>query len=224
MNRPADTLHSPPDATAAPTLVERIEQDIMFGRLRPRERLVEDDLIERTGATRHAVRQALIDLEARHLVVRIPNRGALVRDWTRAEIAEICQMRDWLHERAVRSIALPAPAPWLRELQRLQAAHAKAVDRGEPMAVHRANSAFHDALFGACGNRYLMQTIQDYAQMSLGYRCHLMTRLDLAREARDEHRQMVDAIRRADGERLVALCVGHTRSARQVYEALQAWG
>lgn len=206
-----------------PPLVARLEEDILFGRLRPRERLVEDDLIERTGATRHAVRQALLDLEARHLVVRIPNRGAQVRDWQRAEIDQMCQMRDWLHERAARCIPLPAPTAWVRELKRLQAEHAYAVDRGDPMEIHHSNNAFHGALFAACGNRYLAQTIEDYAQMSLGYRCHLMTRLDLAHQARDEHKQIVEAVRHGDRDRLAALCLGHTRAARKVYETLQGW-
>ena len=44
---------------AIDALVSRISEDILFGRLLPRERLVEDEIIARTGATRHAVRAAL---------------------------------------------------------------------------------------------------------------------------------------------------------------------
>ena len=34
-----------------------LEFDILFGRLKPRERLIEDVLMQRFGAKRHAVRQ-----------------------------------------------------------------------------------------------------------------------------------------------------------------------
>lgn len=206
-----------------PTLADLLEEDILFGRLRPRERLVEDELMERKHATRHAVRQALVELELRHLVARIPNKGAQVRDFSREDIQQICQMRDWLHDKAARCIPMPADPAWIERLKTLQRAHDAAVDAAEPIAVHRSNSAFHAELFSACQNRYLAQSIHEHAQLSLAYRCHLMTRKDLAAKARDEHWQMIDAIAQGDSQRLAELCVAHTKAAQQVYAHIQGW-
>jgi DNA-binding GntR family transcriptional regulator len=205
------------------SLADLLEEDILFGRLRPRERLVEDELMERTRATRHAVRHALVELESRNLVVRVPNKGAQVRDFNREEFMQIGQFRNWLHEKAAISIAMPANPTWIAQLEKLQEQHDVAVKSGQPMAVHRSNSAFHNALFSACGNLYLTRTIHDYAQMSLAYRCHLMTRKDLALQARDEHHQMIKAIKKGDSSLLATLCVEHTRAAREVYESIQGW-
>ena len=205
------------------SIADRMEEDILFGRLRPRERLVEDEVMERTGATRHAVRQALVELEARSLIVRVPNKGAQVRDFTREDFVQICQFRNWLHEKAAHCIALPADPVWLSKLEALQRQHDAAVESGQPMAVHRTNTAFHDALFAGCGNRYLTQTINEYAKLSLAYRCHLMTRNDLALQARDEHRKMIEAIQKGDKASLATLCVEHTLAARSVYEQIQGW-
>ncbi len=180
-------------------------------------------LIERTGATRHAVRQALVELEARSLIVRIPNKGAQVRDFTQEDFVQIGQFRDWLHEKAARSIQMPANPGWIESLEQLQRQHANAVASGQPMAVHRTNTAFHDALFSGCENRYLTQTIREYAKISLAYRCHLMTRTDLASQARDEHYEMIQALRAGDSERLAFLCVEHTKAARSVYKQVQGW-
>ena len=205
------------------TLADAFEEDILFGRMRPRERLIEDELMARSGSTRHAVRAALVELEQRQLVVRVPNKGAQVRDFERAEIAQICDMRDWLHERAARTMPLPADVAWMDTLAALQDLHDQAVASAEPMAIHRANAAFHAALFGGCGNRYLARTINEFAQLSLAYRCHLMTRTDLARQAALEHHQMIDALRRSDADQLAELCLQHTKAARVVYESLQGW-
>lgn len=41
---------------------QKLQADIYSGRLRPCEHLTEDDVIERTGASRHAVRKAFDDL------------------------------------------------------------------------------------------------------------------------------------------------------------------
>src|SRR5258708_37944469 len=57
----------------------RLEEDIVLGRLQPRERLVEQDLADRFGTHRAAVRQALFDLDKKGLINRVPNAGALVR-------------------------------------------------------------------------------------------------------------------------------------------------
>ena len=96
--------------------VRAIEEDIIFGRLRPRERLVEDDLIERLGGTRHTVRQALVELERLGIVRRERNRGATVRDFSPEEVEDIYAMRELLHRHAATLIPLPAPRPLLSAL------------------------------------------------------------------------------------------------------------
>ncbi|MBL8670277.1 MAG: GntR family transcriptional regulator [Alphaproteobacteria bacterium] len=206
-----------------PTFVEAIKEDILFGRLRPRERLVEDDLILRLKATRHGVRSALIELERLGLIIRIANKGAVVRDFSREEIEQICAVREMLHAQAARMVPLPAGPALLAELEAAQAAHARAVADADPAAIQRRDDAFHSALFAACGNRFLAATIAEYRAMSLGFRCQLMANPTLAAGARDEHAAMIDALRRGDRARLVRLCVNHTRASRTVYMALQGW-
>lgn len=204
-------------ADAARALIGRISEDILFGRLLPRERLVEDDIIARTGATRHAVRAALQALAREGLVVHLPNRGAQVRSFSPAEVEEITEVREMLHAEAARRIPLPAPAELLAALAAAEAAHAAAVERGDLSAIHAENERFHHTLFAACGNRHLAATIGDHARLSLAFRCHAMADPALARQARDEHRAMLKALREGDREALVRLCVGHTSFAKRAY-------
>src|SRR5690606_32587948 len=65
---------------AMETVVRRLEEEIVLGRLRPRERLLEEDLARAFDTKRHVVRAALAELESMGIVVRQPNRGAAVRD------------------------------------------------------------------------------------------------------------------------------------------------
>jgi DNA-binding GntR family transcriptional regulator len=202
---------------AVPALVARISEDILFGRLLPRERLVEDDLIARTGATRHAVRAALQALVRDGLVVHQQNRGAQVRSFSPEEVEEITAVREVLHAEAARRIPLPADPGLLLRLRAIEAAHASAVERADLSAIHAENDRFHETLFGACGNRYLVAAIRDHARMSLAFRCHAMADPALARRARDEHRAMLSAIEKGDREALVRLCIGHTSFAKRAY-------
>lgn len=205
----------PPGTAAA--LAARITDDILFGRLLPRERLVEDDLIARTGATRHLVRAALQTLAREGLVVHHPNRGAHVRYFDPVEVEAITEVREILHAEAARRIPLPVAPALLDALLAVEAAHAAAVARGDLSAIHAENERFHEALFAACGNPHLAATIRDHARLSLPFRCHAMADPDLARRARDEHRAMLDAMRRGDREELVRLCAGHTSFATRAY-------
>ena len=69
-----------------------LQRQIIAGQLRPRERLVEDEIIERTGATRHAVRRAFDELERVGLVLRQPNKGVQVRDYSITEVEELYEI------------------------------------------------------------------------------------------------------------------------------------
>lgn len=204
-------------------IVSALEEDILFGRLRTRERLTEDELIERFGATRHVVRKVLLELEHMGMVVRERGRGAIVRDFTRDEVEQICAVRELLHGQAASLVPMPAPPSLLRKLEALHAAHARKVEEGDVSSVHRINNEFHETLYASCGNPFLMQTIRDYAQMSLGFRCHVMVNPFLARRARDEHASMIAALRKGDRAKLVRLCVEHTRPSKRVYMTMQGW-
>jgi DNA-binding GntR family transcriptional regulator len=219
-----DTSPMPRPAKSLAAIVGALEEDILFGRLRTRERLIEDELIERFGATRHVVRQALVELERKGMVVRERGRSAVVRDFSREEVEQICAVREMLHAHAAALIPLPAPAALVRRLEKLHDAHSQQVEAANPAGIHRVNNAFHEALFEACGNPFLVQTIRDYAQMSLGFRCHVMVNPFLARRARDEHKAMIAALRKGDRARLVRLCTHHTQAAKDVYLSLQGFG
>jgi DNA-binding GntR family transcriptional regulator len=108
-------------------IVRTLEADIIFGRLKPRERLVEDMLMERLGATRHLVRQALSELERLGIVVRERNKGCAVRYFPPAEVEQIYELRELLQAHAAGRIPLPAPGALLEALGAIHARHSRAV-------------------------------------------------------------------------------------------------
>jgi DNA-binding transcriptional regulator YhcF (GntR family) len=85
-------------------IVQRLEEDIGLGRLRPRERLVEEELALRFGAKRHEVRQALAELDGMGIIVRRRNKGASVRDFSLQEVENIYAVRELLEGNAAEII------------------------------------------------------------------------------------------------------------------------
>ncbi|MFD0428004.1 GntR family transcriptional regulator [Streptomyces zhihengii] len=106
--------HAPdPRAASSGEVTDLLEEEIVLGLRYPRERLVEDELMERYAAKRHVVRSALKELETRGLAVRRPNVGAFVRAYTAKEVHDIYAVRELLEVHCARTIGLPAPrARW----------------------------------------------------------------------------------------------------------------
>src|SRR6202011_3073589 len=101
-------------------VIRALEEDIIFGRFAPGSRLVEDTLMNRYGASRHFVRQALFLLERQGIVLREKNIGATVRFYSAEEVRQIYQVREMLTRQGGRMIALPAPSTLIEELTALQ--------------------------------------------------------------------------------------------------------
>src|SRR6218665_4070944 len=103
-----------PEGVTTADIVQRLEEEIALGVLRPRERLVEDHLLARFRTNRHGVRQAMLALETKAIVSRPPNRGAIVRDLGREELEQIYFVRALLERAAMGGMPLPADPQVLR--------------------------------------------------------------------------------------------------------------
>lgn len=205
------------DAQDATQVRNALEFDILFGRFRPRERLVEDALMQRFNAKRHVVRQALVELEHIGIVTREPNRGAAVRDFTAQEVEEVCEIREVLQRRAAQRMRLPADPALIAALEAIQRRHDKAVAHGDPRAIDRANEEFHKTLFGACGNSQLSAAVDHYAYLTRAMRLYPLVDRDLLQVLRDEHRAMIEALKSGNRKLLMSLVVDHIQHSKKLY-------
>lgn len=198
-------------------VVEQLEEEIVFGRLRPRERLVEEELAARFDVKRHFIRQALFELERVGIVVRPRGRGARVREFTPEQVEDLYMVRELLESKAVIVMPLPAPAEVVEELVAIQAIYSKAVDAGDVKTIFRSNIRFHQVLFNACGNPYLSEAIELFATKANAIRFYSGRDPAFFQNARRQHQQMIEALQVSDRETLLALCRNHLNPSRAAY-------
>lgn len=203
-------------------VVAALEEDIVLGKLHPRERLIEEDLCERFGVTRHVLRLVFAELSRMGVVERIPNRGALVRAFSSKDVEQLYSLREMLEASAAGQIAFPVMDADLEELRQIQSQHDRAVDIDDLVLLFRSNQRFHSKLFSLCGNKFLAEAIETYAQRAHGIRFHVLIGPEQRRRTREEHHLMIDAIVRQDRETLVELCRGHLPASKNAY--LRAFG
>jgi DNA-binding GntR family transcriptional regulator len=198
-------------------IITRVEEDIIFGRLPPGARLIEDSLMARYGASRHFVRQALVHLEHTGIVQREKNVGATVRSYSADEVRQIYEVREMLTRQAILMIALPASESLILQLEALQAQYVRHAERGDLRGIHDTNDAFHLALFAACGNPYLVRSLQDYMGLTLPMRAKNLADRDGLRMSIQQHDIMIALLRGNDNWALAQLSVEHMHSSKADY-------
>lgn len=198
-------------------VIAHLEEDIIFGRLAPGLRLTEDMLMARYDASRHFVRQSLVEMERRGIVRREKNIGATVRSYSQSEVRQIYEVREMLTRHAALMVTLPAPESLIRELRRLQLVYRARAEVGDLRGTHDANDAFHIALFAACGNPYLVETLQDYMDLTLTMRAKNLADPEGLRLSISQHELMIDLLQGRDVWAFAQLCVDHMQSSKADY-------
>jgi DNA-binding GntR family transcriptional regulator len=198
-------------------VIRRLEEDIIFGRFAPGSRLIEDTLMARYRSSRHFVRQALFQLERQGIVRREKNIGATVRFYSGDEVRQIYDVREMLTRQAALMIALPAPATLIAQLTALQRQYCIKADAQDLRGIHEANDAFHVALFSACGNPYLVRSLQDYMNLTLPMRAKNLADREGLALSRRQHEIMIELLRGRDNWALAQLCVEHMQYSKADY-------
>ena len=201
-------------------IVRALEEDIIFGRLAPGARLTEDSLLARFPVTRHFVRQALVQLEQMGVVVRERNKGAMVRSLTPDEVQQIYDVRELVQRQAALMIPLPATQPLIDKLLSIHEEHGAHIESGYLRGVHETNDRFHLTLFGASGNKYLVQTIELYMRYSLPVRANSMADRASLDISHSQHKLMIDMLSGRDNWLLAQLCVDHLQPSKRRYIGL----
>jgi DNA-binding GntR family transcriptional regulator len=195
---------------------KEIEEAILSGQFKPRERLVEMDLISRFGVSRTVIREALKRLEAKGLVRATPYRGVMVADLTVEEIEEIYFVRAELEKIAARLVLEHITQSDIQNLKRLS----KEVERHLRSKTHQMieiDSEFHRMIFKACRNSYLYEMIDYLRTKAHIVRFNAWSLPHRIEQSILEHREMIRAIEDRNLSQFEKLIVKHLTISKNSY-------
>lgn len=204
---------------AANRIARALEEDVAFGRLRPGQKLPEEELSERFSASRHQVREALARLLRIGVLTKERHKGVTVRRFTAEEVHQIYDVREMLQRQAVMRIPLPVPKSVIESLEVIHAKYERALTRGDFRSIHEANDEFHRAFFRLCGNKFLSELVMQFMDLSYAIRANAFAPEHLA-AARNEHLVMIRLLGTRDAWALSQLCVDHIQYSKEQYLAL----
>jgi DNA-binding GntR family transcriptional regulator len=203
--------------SGAAEIAASLEEEIALGHLAPRERLLEEDLAERFQVKRHVIRQVLLELDSMGIVVRQPNRGAAVKDFSAIEVEQLYLVRTLLETCAGKLIPLPAPRSLIDALLLINERHCAAVARGDLRRVFRENLQFHKTLFAACGNSTLTEVIEQLQFKTHAIRSYSIGNPQLLATVCAQHQRMIDLLQGIERDEFVELLGKHIQPAKQAY-------
>ncbi|MEU6661992.1 GntR family transcriptional regulator [Streptomyces sp. NPDC046821] len=191
-------------------VLAELRQEIIDGRLRPGDRLVERELADRLGVSRAPVREAIRALLTEGFVTFETPRRAVVRTLTPADVAELFELREALEVYATGLAAQRATKRDLAELEELLDRAAVATRTDDAVAITEANTRIHDRILAMAGNGLLMSVMKP-----VDGRLRWLTRLNSEwRQLLTEHRELYEAIASRDPERARASALNHVRRNR----------
>lgn len=186
---------------------------ILVGEYQPGERIRQDELAEKTGASRLPVREALRALEAEGLVTVIANTGAWVTRLSIEECHELYQMRERLEPLLLRMNVPLLPEAAIDGLELLADTMELADDVERFLRLDRE---FHLSCLEAATTRVLGDTVHSLWNRTQHYR-RAVTRLfysDGDHSVHYDHHLIVGALRRRDEEEAERVLTGHIRRSR----------
>lgn len=181
---------------SAPELVaEVLREAILRGLLKGGDQLRQDEVATQLGVSRIPVREGLRQLEAEGLVKFLPRRGVLVSSLSADEVQEIYDMRIPLECTALR-LALPhITEPDIRRAEEILDAIDRETDIGR---WGRLNDEFHAGLY-ALANRPRLLALITTLRANVGrYLRIYISLLHHKPRSQQEHRQILNAVRRRD--------------------------
>ncbi len=179
--------------------------DILGGKLTPGQVFNESEFTRLFGVSKTPVREALQRLKQEGFVRTIPSVGYEVVAVTLDDALELLEMRGIVEMAAVKRTIERITEKELDRLEELVQEPFVTQDKEAVVQWYKENTAFHNALAQACGNRRLARAVRETLEESQRL-YFITTHADFNTAiAVTNHKRIVEALRDHDLERAIEL-------------------
>lgn len=200
------------ESTAA-IIADQLRSAIMYGTFPPGTQMAEAELAGKLGVSRGPLREAMQRLVQEGLLYSERHRGLFVTDLDVDDVYDIYTARTAVERAACLLILWRDPKEAAERLDEVHASMVSAAGVGDSRALSDADLAFHKTLVEVAGSVRLERMARTLLIETRMCMTALEKRYRDPADLVDEHREIVDAIRAADGERLLAALDAHMADA-----------
>lgn len=212
--------------TMIEVVVSKLREDILSGHLVPESRLPVEHLRKEFNVGGSTIREALSRLMSESLVTTEGQRGFRVAPISKKDFHDIAEMRKLLEIDAVQTSIRIGDEEWENKIfssfYRLSKVEKHFTENDNKNRNQQTqewsvlNKNFHDALVGACGNKWLLNFRRILHDQSERYIRLSLKKSDAPRDVHQEHKEIYEAVldRNADlAGKLIAQHIDRTFEA-----------
>lgn len=202
-----------------PSLAEYVYQELLRsireGKYHPGERIRESVVSKELDVSRTPVREALRRLQSEGRLNFEPQRGAVVAELDRQEVAELYALRQQLEGIAARFAAQHASEG---EIHAMEFILEKSLDvSNDPREHNQINWELHHAIYSAAHNRFLMKAFESISDSLALLRGVKYIPEDRPKKLYEEHRRIIAAIKSGDPDAADEAAQDHIRHSFQIH-------
>ena len=214
-----------PAGAAPPTSIEIadwVRDRIRKGQFAPEQRLVEVDVIRKTGGSRLKVREAFQRLAAEGLVEIEPFKGASVRSTSLEEVRQIYRARAALEGVAAADFTRLASEAQRTKLQEIQAELERCVEERSPESFGRLNGEWHGLIVEGAGNAVIDELLQRLTVPIHRLLFDSFYDVERLRTANDDHRRILEAVLARDADAAEQAMRAHVQAGFEMLSAIES--
>lgn len=205
----------------APSIAEarvyrELKTAIKGGEYRAGSVLVQEELCRQFKASRTPVRDALTHLQAEGLVVAIPNKGVVVRDFSPKDVHDIYEIRALLESAAAQDAAGRIPKANLEAI----IAKASALSSKRNFAfddVKELGTELHRLIIEASGNLIMQDLLNRIETLIEVSRIPFRQAHERLKEINQEHIDIAKALLKGDGDSAAELMKNHFALTKEAH-------
>ncbi|WP_042277262.1 GntR family transcriptional regulator [[Clostridium] dakarense] len=194
---------------------ENLREAILEGKLKPGQRLMEVQLAEQLGVSRTPVREAIRKLELEGLVVMLPRKGAYVANMSLKDIIDVLEIRASLEGLAASLAAERINPDDIKKLEKISKEFEELTIASDVDTLLKKDVEFHECIFKATNNKKLHQLINSLWEQVYRFRVTYISDYDSSLSIVNEHKLILDAIKKGDNELAKKYAREHIEKAEQ---------
>ncbi len=191
----------------------RIREGILSGKYPPGTAIREGKISRELGVSRTPVREAIRQLELEGLVSVYPNKGAVVTGVNEKDIQDIFAIRSQLEGMAAEWAAARLTQTQFRELQDIVELMEFYTSKHSLDKLVDLDSRFHEIIYEASGSSPLHHVLASFHYFVQKARMVSLSTPGRAELVVNEHRAILDALQREDGESAKQSITLHVQNA-----------
>ncbi|GAC1408623.1 MAG: GntR family transcriptional regulator [Burkholderiaceae bacterium] len=212
----------PSSRRKAKDVFDELRRRIALQQFAPGAPLREHELSAELGAPRAVIREALVLLEQRALIERIPNRGAIVARLDMPQIYEIYDVREVLEGACVRLATINAPpGTWDDLVVMFRGPMVQYVERGDYESFIAGYEIFRRRLIEAAANPFLANMLDSIYEKTQAVIRRAIILPGRAEEGLKEHCAVLSAMCAGDADKAEVLRRENMRSAKKCLKRYQ---